>query len=144
MERLTLHEAAQRLGISEPAVRKRAERGKLRSEKVDGRVYVWVDNVHTDVHDESEVVRLLKDEVAHLRRESERKDSIIMSLSQSNAEQARTIRELEAAPHKPQKAEEAPPEADEGYTPGEGPEGPQTATQGEEGPRPWWRRIFGG
>jgi hypothetical protein len=45
-----------------------------------------------------ELVEVLKDEIAHLRRESERKDTIIMSLSSANAEQARTIRAIEQNP----------------------------------------------
>ena len=44
-----------------------------------------------------ELVEALRDEIAHLRRESERKDTIIMSLANANAEQARTIRAIE--PH---------------------------------------------
>jgi hypothetical protein len=43
-----------------------------------------------------ELVDALQDEIAHLRRESERKDTIIMSLSSANAEQARTIRAIES------------------------------------------------
>jgi hypothetical protein len=45
-----------------------------------------------------ELVDALQDEIAHLRRESERKDTIIMSLSSANAEQARTIRAIEQNP----------------------------------------------
>ena len=44
----------------------------------------------------SELVEALRDEIAHLRREYERKDTIIMALSQSNAELSRTIRAIEA------------------------------------------------
>ena len=42
-----------------------------------------------------ELVEALRDEIAHLRRESEREDTIIMSLANANAEQARTIRAIE-------------------------------------------------
>src|SRR5215207_10115964 len=43
-ERLTLRQAAARLGVSESAIRKRVERGTLRSEKgQDGRRYVYLE-----------------------------------------------------------------------------------------------------
>ncbi len=43
-ERLTLRQAATRLGVSESAIRKRVERGTLRSDKgADGRRYVYLD-----------------------------------------------------------------------------------------------------
>jgi len=43
-ERLTLRQAAARLGVSESAIRKRVERGSLRSDKgPDGRRYVYLD-----------------------------------------------------------------------------------------------------
>ena len=45
-ERLTLRQAAARLGVSESAIRKRVERGTLRSHKgPDGRRYVYLDPV---------------------------------------------------------------------------------------------------
>lgn len=44
-ERLTLRQAAARLGVSESAIRKRVERGTLRSDKgQDGRRYVYLDS----------------------------------------------------------------------------------------------------
>ena len=43
-DRVTIQEAAERLGVKEDAVRKRIQRGTMRHEKAeDGRVYVWVD-----------------------------------------------------------------------------------------------------
>jgi hypothetical protein len=42
--RLDLREAAEILGASVDAVRKRIQRGTLESEKVDGKVYVWLDD----------------------------------------------------------------------------------------------------
>ena len=43
-QRVTTKEAAEALGISVEAVRKRIERGQLGHERVDGRVYVYLDN----------------------------------------------------------------------------------------------------
>jgi hypothetical protein len=52
-ERLTLRQAAARLGVSESAVRKRVERGTLRSDKsADGRRYVYLDMGADTVADE--------------------------------------------------------------------------------------------
>jgi excisionase family DNA binding protein len=43
-DKLTVSEAASRLGISQDAVYKRIERNKIRHERdASGRVYVWVD-----------------------------------------------------------------------------------------------------
>jgi excisionase family DNA binding protein len=43
-ERLTVQEAAHRLGVSESAVRKRIKRGTLRREKTeDGRILVYME-----------------------------------------------------------------------------------------------------
>ena len=53
--RLTLRQAAAALGVSESAIRKRVERGTLRSDKgADGRRYVYVDTVADAVADEGE------------------------------------------------------------------------------------------
>src|SRR5829696_4611965 len=51
--RLTLRQAAAALGVSESAIRKRVERGTLRSDKgPDGRRYVYLDNVADTVTDQ--------------------------------------------------------------------------------------------
>src|SRR5919112_2568802 len=43
-QRMTIQEAAQRLGVKEDAIRKRIQRGTLRHEKTqEGRVFVWLD-----------------------------------------------------------------------------------------------------
>ena len=143
-DRLTLRQAAAHLGVSESAIRKRVERGTLRSEKgTDGRRYVYVDTGADTVadigadpsatHERDVLISRLEDEVAYLREESRRKDEIIM-------QQVMTMRQL-SAPAPPEQ-----PEASE--TVEEGPEvtqsqsdtpGPQEAVQ-----RPWWRRVFGG
>ena len=47
-QRLALKEAAERLGTTVNAVRKRVQRGSLKAEKgEDGRVYVWLDAAQT-------------------------------------------------------------------------------------------------
>jgi hypothetical protein len=137
-DRLTVQQAAKRLGITQDAVRSRIKRGTLASEHRGGRVYVLVgDQGATNPPDQpnDQLLEALRDEIAHLRRESERKDTIIMSLSQSNAELSRTIRAIEAP--------ETPESPDPGQSPTEASGEPQTGAQEQER-RGFWRRLFGG
>src|ERR671910_457096 len=95
MDRLTVVEAAARLGVKEQAIRKRIQRGTIAHDKdEDGRVYVYLDpedgatgtGIDTGM---STLVQSLQDQIAYLRQEAEdwkeearRKDTIIMSLTQ--------------------------------------------------------------
>ena len=108
LDRLTVSQAADRLGVTQDAVRKRIARGTIRHDKdADGRIFVYLDIFEREsetVQDdeqyrESETVqdggqdrytRSLEDQIDFLRRELERKDTIIMSLTQR-------IPELEAS-----------------------------------------------
>jgi excisionase family DNA binding protein len=109
VDRLTIQEAARRLGVSEGAVRKRVTRGTLEHHKdEDGRVYVYLDagvdnGVDEGVYPNSNtLISQLRDEVAYLRDENRRKDEIIM-------QQAMTMRQLTAAPpQEPSEARESP------------------------------------
>ena len=104
-QRLTVQEAADHLGTSVDAVRKRVARGSMASDKgEDGRVYVWLDTDRTERHVDGDVlVDTLRDQVSYLRgqlseeREARRRaDTIIAQLARANEEQARTIRAIEA------------------------------------------------
>jgi septal ring factor EnvC (AmiA/AmiB activator) len=121
VDRLTIQEAARRLGISEGAVRKRVTRGSLQHEKEeDGRVYIYldaggrpgVDDGQDDGVDPdgSTLISRLESEVAFLRNQVQRQQEII-------AQQAVTMRQLTAAPSQesPEDAEtvEAEPEGTE-------------------------------
>ncbi len=141
-DRVTVAEAASRLGVKEQAIRKRIQRGTLVHDKDEhGRVYVYL-----DVEDQatgtgidagvSTLVQSLQDQIAYLRQEAEawkeearRKDTIIMSLTQR-------IPELEA-PSEPREASDA---------------AMGSATNTDEMPsqnqdpserRLWWRKFFG-
>jgi hypothetical protein len=149
LDRITVAEAAQRLGVKEQAIRKRISRGTLSHDKdEDGRVYVYVD---AEVEDEVQgkdtrddtyrdaLVESLQDQNRFLREELARKDAILMNMTQ-------TMRQITAP-----SSEETPgaPEstADEqqgrrGPAPDTGP--PQTAAETPEEPRSWWRRMCGG
>ena len=121
--------AAQKLGISTDAVHKRVRRGSLEADKdAAGRVFVYLDNDldegytpdrRRDIH-----IASLEDQVEFLRRELERKDTIIMTM-------ASRIPELEPA----QEPRDVPVTASEGSGEGEGPDGEH---------RPWWKRMFSG
>jgi DNA-binding transcriptional MerR regulator len=137
VDRVTVSEAAERLGVTPDAIRQRVRRGTIQHDKEsDGRVYVYLDMSHTppqDAHDDlvdalRDQVETLKTELADWKAEAQRKDTIIMSLTQR-------IPELEA----PSEPRESPETATKGEAepphPGAGQEGAQ---------RPWWRRMFGG
>lgn len=145
--RVTVSEAARLLGLSAEAVRSRVQRGTLESTKIGGTVYVLLDADQTSINrsntsgrrtndetaDQSadlSTARLLdsqQDQIDWLRREVERKDTIIMSLTQR-------IPELEA-PVEPRDASETASEGDSGI------ETPARDTG--EPRRSWWRRWFG-
>ncbi len=152
MDRLTVQEAAARLGVKEDAIRKRIQRGSLIHEKADGRVYVYLDVTQDTAQDEShpqaqvegngELVEELRDRVRYLERqldqerdarteERRRHDTLLAQLMQR-------IPELEA-PREPRDGRQEPAEG-----PGGVKERPFTeeAQEGSER-RLWWRKFFG-
>ena len=136
-QRMNVREAAEALGISSEGIRQRIRRGTLESDKgTDGRVYVWLDeNADGGVGTERDthgVITRLENEVEWLRREVERKDTLLMTLMHR-------VPELEA-PQRPSEARQGTGEgADEGSHHPEG-TGAQT---GAERRSSWWRRWFG-
>jgi excisionase family DNA binding protein len=143
-QRVTTKEAAEALGISVEAVRKRIERGQLEHERVDGRVYVYLDDDHTESGPDVEV------ESAVLIFEMQARIELLeRQLEQANERDRENRRLLAAALERIPPQLEASPERPE--TPTEATEqpgrvGPQTSVEGaQEGvERPWWRRVFGG
>jgi len=144
-QRYTVQEAAEVLGTTVDAVRGRIRRGTLDSIKVDGLVYVLLDapsrEQHTDqatteeddgrqsTAEQSELVGELRDQIGWLRREVERKDTIIMSLTQR-------VPELEPASAPPGPAETAT----ERHGMGDAPPDTQESTKR----RSWLYRFFFG
>ncbi len=139
--RLSVEDAAKLLGLSVDAVRKRIERGTLRSEKVDKTRYVLLDDLATD-HDpdmtrhDSDItaalvaelkdrIRFLEAELEDRKEEARRKDHLLAATLER-------IPELEA----PREPRESPETASE--EPAKGHDDVP-----EEERRPWWRRIFG-
>jgi excisionase family DNA binding protein len=151
-DRVTIQEAARRLGVKEDAIRKRIQRGTLPHEKTDeGRVFVWVEATHDTTQDATEdayqdagrdqLLAELRDQVRFLREELARKDAILLNMTKS-------MRQLTAPQDEPRLRPE-PPGAPEAATEQPGRVGPQTEVEGpEEAPeqprrRSWWREFFG-
>jgi hypothetical protein len=145
--RVTLTEAAQVLGVSKEAVRKRVSRGTLPSDVgEDGRRYVYLDAVgdagppgglHGETwppggihrHDaRDELISTLRDQLEAEREANRENRRIIAAL-------ASRIPEIE-----PPRDEREPPESAS-----EEPASTSPPEQQEPTSRPsWWRRLFGG
>ncbi len=149
--RMTVQEAAEALGTTVDAVRMRARRGNLESEKdPDGRVYVWLDDDSSEtklkldgepsalISAKDETIRVLSEQLESEREARRRADTIIAQLTQANAALAARVPELEA-PREPPEAPEPVEEEPEGAEPRSGTPSPQEVVQ-----RPWWRRVLGG
>ncbi len=144
--RLTVREAAGVLGTSVDAVRMRARRGTLRSEKdPTGRVYVYLndDSSKTKHGLDGEPTALIsaKDETIALLREQ------LEAERAAHAEARRIIAGLVSrVPEITTPAASAdPPPGESDVSPGP----TRTPTDANGGPptgagRPWWRRVFGG
>jgi hypothetical protein len=142
-------------------VRKRIARGTLQSTKgEEGSVWVWLDYVDDRRHgvqsgdwtetgqrlgdrlDElieakDEALRDLRDQLEHMRRESERKDAIIMQMAQANAALAARVPELEPI------REASPEPRDVRETASEEPGGVEVGEK-QEKQRPWLHRFLFG
>ncbi len=140
LDRLTVAEAASALGISQDAVRKRIARGTISHDRDEsGRVFVYLapsETVHkTDQDTASKTVQdayiqSLEDQIAFLRRELERKDGILLNLTER-------IPQLEA-PQETRESPETVEEEPERTEPRPNAPGAQESVQ-----RPWWRRLLG-
>jgi len=148
-ERLTLRQAAARLGVSESAIRKRVERGTLRSEKgQDGRRYVYLEtgaDYRADTRADASATHERDALISELRAHNETLRGQLEAERQAHAEARRIIAGLvERIPaieapaetsEVPETVEDAP---ERGQPRAEAP-GPQEGTR-----RPWWRRVVGG
>jgi len=145
-ERLTLRQAATRLGVSESAIRKRVERDTLRSDKgADGRRYVYLDTGADAVTDEGADTSATGERdalISELRAHNDTLREQLKAERQAHAEARRLLMaalerippQLEAPRESPQTVEEEP----EGSEPR-----PATVESQEGAQRPWWRRVFG-
>ena len=159
--RVTIREAAARLGVTEAAIRKRIQRGSLDKEMgSDGRVYVYLDLSPNLSHPESQIHRdplveelidELRDRVAYLERslerrsvEAERYQQIVAGLTQTNNQLSARVLELEAPTESTGLAEDA---SEPAQAPAEDATRVGHPTHRADEPRssekPWWRRVFG-
>jgi excisionase family DNA binding protein len=146
-DRVTIQEAAERLGVKEDAIRKRIQRGTLRHEKTqEGRVFVWLDASQDATQDTAQDTYRDASQDALLTAKDETIAALREQLAQAN-ERDRENRRIIAALTQRIPAIEAPPEAPESpETPSEA-AGTTAAPPEQETPaetRPWWRRMFGG
>ncbi len=164
MVRLDVAEAAHRLGISEAAVRKRVQRGRIPHERDDdGRLFVWVSPGETRHASSREAAEESSDITALVEEMRDRLRYVEGQLEAERQAHAEARRLLFSALEKIPSAIEAPSEP---------PGGPETATEGggegravgdSEAQEPsealggsgsfagsgtargsWWRRMFGG
>ena len=152
---ITVQEAARRLGVKDDAIRKRIQRGTLRSEKdlEDGRVYVYLDTAQgaayyeaqdtaydttEDVSQDGLLTDELRDRIAYLERmldqerearteERRRHDTLMATLMQR-------LPELEAPTDQRGAAETVFEDSGNGA-------GKEDAEKRSK--RSWWRRFFG-
>ena len=129
MDRVTVSEAADLLGVSQSAVRKRIQRGTITWDKDDeGRIYVYVeyseaspgireDKLRDGASGQSrdEIIEVYRDQVEFLRRELERKDTLLMSLMQRvpELEAASEHRDAETPTEDAGRCDDVPPEPQE-------------------------------
>src|SRR5215216_3608159 len=122
LDRITVAQAADRLGVTQDAVRKRVARGTIRHDKdAEGRIFVYLDTFEreskTDQDEgQDKYTRSLEDQIEFLRQELERKDTIIMSLTQRIPEleaSAEPREGPETASEKPFNTHHAPQESQE-------------------------------
>ena len=136
-QRLTVHDAARRLGVSEDAVRMRIKRGTLSSDKEGGRLYVLLDteptNDRTDelIEELRSRVQSLEDQLGQEREANRENRRIIAALTSR-------IPAIEA----PQEDREEPETVEEGPGRAE-PRSDAGGTQEGAQRRSWWRRVFG-
>ena len=142
-ERLTIQEAAHRLGVSESAVRKRIKRGTLQREKTeDGRVLVYMEpsvpgaeEVRTPergalISEMQQRLALLERELDVRTEEIRRRDTIIMNMTE--AMKALSPPSQEAPPNERESPETVDEPQGRGQPHSDAP-GAQEATE-----RRWW------
>jgi hypothetical protein len=145
-ERVTVQEAARRLGITESAVRKRAQRGQLRSEKAtEGkkeRLYIFLDPDEDKFPElfRERYIRSLEQRVNTLEDEVYRQQAILLNMTEA-------MKALNPpAQEAPSEAGESPETVDEQQgrdQPHSDAPGSQEGEQRQQ-ERSWWRRMFGG
>jgi excisionase family DNA binding protein len=137
---VTVADAAQRLGISKEAVRKRISRGTLRSDRdQDGSVRVYVPPSGTPstpttdaLAAKDQTIAILQEQLREEREARRRADTLLARFMDQ-------LPQLEAA----ESHEEGAREAAEGAVRAS-PTSAEPSAQNASEQRPWWRRMLGG
>jgi hypothetical protein len=145
--RVDVKQAAEALGISSEGIRQRIRRGSLESEKdTDGRVYVFIDEEATNgasyERSTDDVVTRLENEVEFLRKELatrdaeiQRRDAVLLSLSEG-------LKALNPPPASPETRDSSVTASEEPYST-HAPPVPETPVPDAQHKRSWWRAFFG-
>ena len=152
--RYTVHEAALLLGLSVEAVRKRAVRGKLASDKgEDGTRYILMDADQTKTgpspdNDQTELIEALYGQIEFLREELAARNVELRHREEEYREESRRKDHLLAAALERIPALEEPPseprEPDVNTSEERAGADVPPERQGQEKPVSWWRRLFFG
>ncbi len=131
VSRIKVEDAAKLLGLSENAIRKRIERGSLKSEKVGDTRYVILSDTDMPRRDtdmlgleSSALISEMRSRIEFLEDELRRKDTILMSL-------VHRVPELEAPPEPRESSVSSSEGSDSG-----------ALSLAEEEKVSWWRRLF--
>jgi hypothetical protein len=146
--RLTVHDAARRLGVSEDAIRMRIKRGSLAANKEGGRLYVLLDTEPTPDQPSSDTTALIsaKDEtIATLREQLASERQALEAERDAHAESRRlllqALQKIPDAIEPPQEPPQEPSEASETATAQPGRVGAQPSLEERQRApqRPHWR-----
>ncbi len=150
--RLTVQEAAEVLGTTVDAVRMRARRGSLESEKEpDGRVYVYLNDDSSETkhrpNGEPTALILAKDEtIAVLKEQLQAEREAHREARRIIAGLVQRVPELEASASPPGQHQPRETAAQETANASPSPSSSASDAGTQDSPRraPWWRRVFGG
>jgi hypothetical protein len=141
--RLDTKQAAEVLGISRDAVRKRASRGQLETDKgADGKLYIWLDTdtPDQDKDDRDLLIQFLRDQLER----AEARDRENRRLLAAALERIPAIEAPQDMPSEPlgssQTASEPGPVLKRPRVP---PEREKANLEEEQERRSWWQRWFG-
>ncbi len=157
-DRVTIQEAARRLGIKDDAVRKRLQRGTLDHEKdLDGRVYVFLDKTQDTSQDRThypteglsqdsvkdlskdKIINVLEDQIQYLKEIIETRDRELEVRAEELAEMRRIVAALTSRiPELPAASPQRSPQSGESNTTVNGDDQASELKTGS-----WWRRVFG-
>jgi len=139
--RRTVQQAAEELSLTVDAIRQRVRRESLESEKVDGRVYVWLVDDEYEKSKRSvegvEMVEVLREQVEDLRSRLDREQEANRENRRIIAALTERIPEIEA-PASTGQARGSSESAGDASSRGRPPQDTETAAS-----RPWWRRWLG-